>query len=424
MAGTPAQNGNSAAGNSDFSRKAMELAKGLWGTPRASDGEKGGPNQSFGAGGTPLPAQAASWPTPNSRDYKNPSDPNGERAKRKAEQGWTTDLNDFAVQNCSTPNARDYKGRTADSATRADGKSRMDQLDCRAEQGFTHPDQVTETHGLTSSEWRQNSRRLFRSAMSNVPATTLRRWLRAGSWRKRRLNVAFVEWLMNWPRGHAVSGFLEMASSQSALDTPYGNFSACTDSSLSILKEETDGDQALRTVRGPIQSARAKPTESVLQQEVQRCVSKGEVSKAIQKREDQREEYSGAPPDYGAPFGATPQNAGACASPEWDQNRQSHREFGTDLRGGSWPLTPPSNQSADNRMCNLQNGIHAAQDKARKNQDVLPPMQGRVCPHPAVGFLTWRQQMRSALCSMPTASGPWIWKPPVETAAPTQMELF
>jgi hypothetical protein len=31
----------------------------LWSTPRASDGEKGGPNQSFGAGGQPLPAQAA-----------------------------------------------------------------------------------------------------------------------------------------------------------------------------------------------------------------------------------------------------------------------------------------------------------------------------------------------------------------------------
>ena len=30
-----------------------------WSTPRASDGEKGGPNMSFGAGGQPLPAQAA-----------------------------------------------------------------------------------------------------------------------------------------------------------------------------------------------------------------------------------------------------------------------------------------------------------------------------------------------------------------------------
>jgi len=35
-----------------------------WSTPRASDAEKGGPNQAFGAGGIPLPAQAAQWATP------------------------------------------------------------------------------------------------------------------------------------------------------------------------------------------------------------------------------------------------------------------------------------------------------------------------------------------------------------------------
>ena len=44
-------------------------------TPRASDGEKGGPNQSFGAGGQPLPAQvygaASTWVTPSARDWKD-----------------------------------------------------------------------------------------------------------------------------------------------------------------------------------------------------------------------------------------------------------------------------------------------------------------------------------------------------------------
>jgi len=45
-----------------------------WSTPRASDGEKGGPNQSFGAGGQPLPAQAyhtATWPTPTAQNAKH-----------------------------------------------------------------------------------------------------------------------------------------------------------------------------------------------------------------------------------------------------------------------------------------------------------------------------------------------------------------
>ena len=53
--------------------RTVEIDSGLlldaayWSTPRASDGEKGGPNQAFGAGGQPLPAQAfhtAMWPSP------------------------------------------------------------------------------------------------------------------------------------------------------------------------------------------------------------------------------------------------------------------------------------------------------------------------------------------------------------------------
>ena len=39
-----------------------------WSTPRSSDGAKGGPNMSFGAGGEPLPTQAAKWPTPTVAD--------------------------------------------------------------------------------------------------------------------------------------------------------------------------------------------------------------------------------------------------------------------------------------------------------------------------------------------------------------------
>ena len=39
-----------------------------WSTPRSTDGEKGGPNQQFGAGGVPLPAQTAQWSTPSIAD--------------------------------------------------------------------------------------------------------------------------------------------------------------------------------------------------------------------------------------------------------------------------------------------------------------------------------------------------------------------
>jgi hypothetical protein len=36
----------------------------IWSTPRASDGEKGGPNQRFISGGMPLPAQASDFSLP------------------------------------------------------------------------------------------------------------------------------------------------------------------------------------------------------------------------------------------------------------------------------------------------------------------------------------------------------------------------
>ena len=67
MAGTPAQNGNSAAGNTDSSRKTVELVG--WNTPRATDGSNGGPNQAGGA--LPADAALAGWSTPSSRDWKD-----------------------------------------------------------------------------------------------------------------------------------------------------------------------------------------------------------------------------------------------------------------------------------------------------------------------------------------------------------------
>jgi hypothetical protein len=54
----------------------------LWSTPRASDGEKGGPNMSFGAGGAPLPAMAASWMTPRVATGKYTRD-TGQKGKER-----------------------------------------------------------------------------------------------------------------------------------------------------------------------------------------------------------------------------------------------------------------------------------------------------------------------------------------------------
>lgn len=162
---TPGQTGGTTL--SGAAEKIFRFPEEMWGTPRGSDGEKGGPNMSFGSGGTPLPAQAANWPTATTRDYK---------------------------------------GSSSASLTRKDGKSRLDMLDFAAEQGFAHPDPLTWTPGKMSLPSIRMARRLYRSAISRLSPATLRRLSRRDSFRRRRLNAVFVEWLMGWPPGHALCG--------------------------------------------------------------------------------------------------------------------------------------------------------------------------------------------------------------------------
>ena len=154
------------AGNSDFTRKAEALALGItnWSTPKATDGAKGGPAQTYGSGGMPpLPAQAAQWPTP-------------------AAQNW--------------------KGSSEASITRADGKSRMDILHYRAEQGFTRPDPAIMPLGRQPSHHAPISRPLWASMIASHGRTSSRRILKGRS--RARLNPLFVGWLMGWPIGHAL----------------------------------------------------------------------------------------------------------------------------------------------------------------------------------------------------------------------------
>ena len=164
----PAGTSEFAGADLRFTRKAEALALGItnWSTPKGSDGAKGGPGQSYGSGGMPpLPAQAAQWQTP-------------------AAQNW--------------------KGSSEASISRTDGKSRMDILHCRAEQGFTHPDPAIRPDGLRSSPHAPISRPLCASMIASHGRVACRRILKGRS--RRRLNPLFVGWLMGWPIGHALCG--------------------------------------------------------------------------------------------------------------------------------------------------------------------------------------------------------------------------
>jgi len=187
------------AGNSDFTRKAEALALALgisnWSTPKATDGAKGGPGQSYGSGGTPpLPAQAAQWQTPVADDQVD-------RLRGKINSRGEPKLSAQAIQ-WPTPAAQNWKGSSAASVTRADGKSRMDILHYRAEQGFTRPVPEIAQDGQKSSPHAPISRPLWAYLIASHGRVVSRRILKARA--RRRLNPLFVGWLMGWPTGHAL----------------------------------------------------------------------------------------------------------------------------------------------------------------------------------------------------------------------------
>jgi hypothetical protein len=86
--------------------------------------------------------------------------------------------------------------------TRTDGKSRMDILHYRAEQGFTRPAPAITADGRRCSPHAPISRPLWASMIASHGRGTCRRILKGRS--KRRLNPLFVGWLMGWPIGHAL----------------------------------------------------------------------------------------------------------------------------------------------------------------------------------------------------------------------------
>ena len=185
------------AGNSDFTRKAEALALNItsWSTPKATDGAKGGPNQRHGSGGTPpLPAQAAQWQTPVADDQMD-------RLRGKINSRGEPKLSAQALQ-WPTPAAQNWKGSSEASITRTDGKSRMDLLHYRAEQGFTRPDQAISPDGQRCLPHAPISRPLWTSMIASDGRAVSRRILKGRA--RQRLNPLFVGWLMGWPIGHAL----------------------------------------------------------------------------------------------------------------------------------------------------------------------------------------------------------------------------
>ena len=143
----------------------LKLAVSMWGTPRASDGDKGGPNMSFGAGGQPLPSQAAQWPTPSATSYGTNQ---GGAAGRSGKVRPSLETMVRESMMWPTPTTRDWKdGACADANVPTNGL--LGRAAVRGPLALK-----TSTAGETTS--------------SSTPTA------------RRQLNPRFVEALMGWPK--------------------------------------------------------------------------------------------------------------------------------------------------------------------------------------------------------------------------------
>ncbi len=179
-----------------------------WSTPRSSDGEKGGPNQSFGAGGVPLAAQTVNWSTPSVADVT------GGRTSRSGDRKDELLLNSQAKavsEQWMTPRVAtgDY---TRDG--RAAGQERLT-LEGQAKSVWPPPTSLSfgESHQPGNS-------RSYNITMER--ASSLRDQLtypvgQASSPDRRSLNPLFVESLMGWPPGWTLVAWTDFGCSATAL---------------------------------------------------------------------------------------------------------------------------------------------------------------------------------------------------------------
>jgi hypothetical protein len=228
MAGTPAQNGNNAAGNSDFTRKMDDLVADIWPTPKALTGGANSKRSDRGAGGPDLQEKAKDhWQTPASDSFRSRGgDRKGEMGldQQARKKNWTTpQAHDVTMRGAGqVPSAKAGNACLARDATnwatpaatevrqglqiRREGmKGTQISLTTQALTDFHSPLPAPETEpgGRTSFLDDLTLRRHCLSITSHLPQAVQNRLLRSSD--KARLNPTFVEWLMGWPPGHALS---------------------------------------------------------------------------------------------------------------------------------------------------------------------------------------------------------------------------
>ena len=170
-----------------------------WSTPRASDGEKGGPNQAFGAGGVPLPAQTVTWAARG-----------GDRSDELLMRGQAAQLSQWLTPRVSTG---DYTRDGGD----ADKERLTYEGQAKALSNALWPTPTSLSFGESPQPGNSRSYNLTMeksASLSSLLAPETSRGGAPSSLDRRSLNPRFVEWLMGWPLGLTNFDCSEMAWSR------------------------------------------------------------------------------------------------------------------------------------------------------------------------------------------------------------------
>lgn len=180
-----------------------------WSTPRASDGEKGGPNQAFGAGGQPLPAQVyqtATWATCRANEGTGDKVPPGRTGGLALKQEVQLVAAMWPSPTLPSGGQTWPEGTTLEGM-RPDGKKSQVTLN-NVVTGLWPTPLVGSTnpaaHNQISGQWRAAMEKAMPGpAQSGLSATTGKRGV---------LNPAFPCWLMGYPTVWVFCGASAMQS--------------------------------------------------------------------------------------------------------------------------------------------------------------------------------------------------------------------
>ena len=184
----------------------------IWSTPRASDAEKGGPNQQFGAGGTPLPAQTAQWMTPRAHEVGQYQYDRGDKTKPVPTLTGQAEVETFSRPDPAMP--RD--GPSLPTATLRAYRR------CRAT-----------TDSCLRFEMRALLRMGIRARGKGWARTQPAPFIRPAF--RRQLNPIFVEWLMGWPPGWTMTARGAAPNGSACSETALSRYRQLMRSALSSL---------------------------------------------------------------------------------------------------------------------------------------------------------------------------------------------